>query len=163
MGHALGALSAELVQDPQEPRVGIALMEEHGQTGLHGHVQLEPEGRLLGLPGREIPEKIQAALADGDDPGPASQREEVRPVVRVELAGVVGMDPGGGEQRRVAGREFGGPVARGQGTAGDDHPGDPGLPGPVDDLGPIGVETVVGEVNADVDEPADGRVHPADA
>jgi len=128
-------------------------MEEHGLAQLHGQVELAPEGCELRRPRREIAKIVQTAFADCDHLRLRGERGELLQRRLVELRGVMRMDTGRAtETLRIAANQLDGRSRARQRTAGDHHARHAGSRSPPDHFGAIGVETVVGEIDADVDE-----------
>src|SRR5690606_29499133 len=143
----------ELLHDPDEVGVGVALVQEQRLAGVHRDLELPLEGLALGGPGREIAEVVEAGFTHGDDLGMGEQRAHLGVALGGVLAGVVGMHPCGGEPFAwPAAREFQrhrGMLAAG---AGEYRLDDPRIARPLPDLVKVVVEAVVCEVGADVDQ-----------
>ena len=131
----------------------LALVEEYRLADGGGQFELPGEGLALHRPGREVPEIIEAAFADGHDFLMGGQCGEPRCRLRVILERVVRVHACGGEQLpRGAAREGQRLGAAPGAGARDDQARHPGGGGPGQHRATVMVEGIVREVGADVDQ-----------
>ena len=131
----------------------VALMQEHGLAQLNRKVELAPEGYELRRTRRQIAKIVQSALADCHDFRRCRECCELLQRRLVELGCVMRMDAGRATKAlRIASDQLErGPRAR-QRAAGDHHARHADVRCALNHLSAIAVETVVGEIDADVDE-----------
>ena len=131
----------------------IPLMQKHGFAQLNSEVELPTEGDELRGPRRQIAKIVQSAFADGDDFGCCRQRSELRQRRLVELGCVMRMNAGrAAEALWIAADQVDRGTRTRQRTARDQHVCDTDVSCALDYVRSIAVETVVGEIDADVDE-----------
>ncbi len=141
------------LQDLQEIVVRVPLVQEHGQLALGRELELCLESCPLRFARREIAEIVEAAFSDRDDLRLPQQGAERRLGGLVPVGGMVRVHPGGGKEgARPRLRQLGSLLAAGHGTAGDDQARHAALGRTLDDLVTIGVERIVGQIGADIDE-----------
>ncbi|MNZ95788.1 hypothetical protein D3C78_1149560 [compost metagenome] len=97
---------AELAEDRQQPLAGLALVEEHRAAQLAGQRQLLLERPFLLGPGREVAIEIQPAFTHRAHLRLGQQVAQPARAVAVPLAGLVGVQAGGGEQTAAFGVEL---------------------------------------------------------
>ncbi len=142
-----------LAKDGGEVVVRVTLVQEHWFAGPRGDLELAREGPALHVARREIAVVVEPALADCDDRGMRGELLQLRREDIVELRSMVRMDTGGREQpARMRIGELDGPSGALAAGASHDHLHDTGSPRSRDDLGPVAIEAVVREIDADVDE-----------
>ena len=140
-------------QDGDEIVVRVALVQEHGLAGGGRDLELPAEGAALQIARREVPEIVEPAFADGDDVGFARQRLQRGQGVDGEVGGVMRMHAGGGEQHAgMRARELDRLARAFLARAGHDDLRDAGGRGALQDGVAVGVEAVVREIGADVDQ-----------
>ena len=153
MGDAADELRPVFAQGRQELVMRIALMQEDRFAHLHREVELVPERRDLGRSRREVAKVVESALADRHDFRLRGEGCELRQRRLVEVSRVMRMNARcAPESLRIAADQFDCRARAGQRAAGDHHARHAGSRSPPDHFGAIGVETVVGEIDADVDE-----------
>ena len=144
---------AVFAQDRQELLVRVALVEEHRLAQLHGEVELSPERCELRRARRKIAKIVQPALADRDDLRLRGEGRELLQRRLVEFARMMRMNARRATKAlRIAADQLDGGARARQRAAGNHHARDADCVGAPDHVGSIAVETVVGEVDADVDE-----------
>jgi hypothetical protein len=136
----------------------VPLMEKNRQAHLCGKRKLRRKRRLLAIARREIAVVIEPALADGNGVRAFEQRPQCRDAVLVELIGIVRVDPGGCEERPlVRGAELYGPGASRHRCSGDDEAADAVFGRAPYYVVSVGIEAVMGKVDADIDQVRHGR------
>jgi len=104
-------------------------------------------------PRRQIPKIVQSALTNGDDLGRCGQRGKLCQRRLIELGGVMRMNARrAAEALRVAADQLDRGARAWQRAAGDQHVRDASVSRAPDYVRSIAVETVVGEIDADIDE-----------
>jgi Tetratricopeptide repeat len=132
-------------------------MQEHGFAHLDREVELASKCRELRRARRQVAEIIQPAFADGDYFRLRRQPGEHFECLLIHFGRVMRMNPGrAAKASGVGAHQFDGGARAGNRAAGDHHPGHPGIRGATDHLRAIGVEAVVAEIDADVDERGQG-------
>jgi hypothetical protein len=102
---------------------------------------------------REVAKVVQPAFANRDDLRLRGERRELLQRLRIELRSVMRMDARRATKAlRIAADEVDRRPRARQRAPGDHHAGHAGSRSALDHFGAIGVETVVGEIDADVDE-----------
>src|SRR5262245_58021487 len=133
--------------------MGVALMQEHGLAQPNRKVELAPEGDELRRTRRQIAKIVQSAFADCDDLGRCSEHRELFQRRLIELGCVMRMNACcAPEALRIATDQFDRGTRARQRAAGDQHVRDADVSRAPDYVRSIAVETVVGEIDADVDE-----------
>ena len=131
--------------------MGVPLVQEYRQAGVPGDLELPPEGLELRLAGREIPEIVEPALADGDDRVVGCQLADQRIAVVRVVRRMVRMHAGCRVQHAGMGmRQLRGPHVARVAAARDDHATHAGRCRALHHLVAIVVETVMRQVGADV-------------
>lgn len=144
---------AVLLQDRDEIFVGVALMQEYRFAQRNRQLQLAAKCVALRVARREIPEIVEPAFTHCNDLRCSCQRGEFQPLLCLQLARMVGMDPGRtSKPLRMVAHEFDSGATAGNRTAGDDHSSDASVQRAFDDGIAIGIEAVVTQVQADIDE-----------
>jgi hypothetical protein len=132
--------------------VRLALMQKHRLAALGRQLQLPLERAQLRLARRQVAVVIQAAFPGGDHFGLRQQRAQRRQFGDRQLGGVMRMHARGCEQRaRVAACEFDRRGAACHAGPGHEHLRDPVVARALDHRVAVAVETIVGQVGADVD------------
>jgi hypothetical protein len=140
-------------QDRREVLVRVALVQEHRLAELAREGELRGEGLALHVRGREVPVVVEAALAHRDHLGRTGELPKLGERLAPELTGVVRMHAGGREQApRMGTCECNGAARARECRARHDELDDAGRRGTREYGVPIGVVTVVREIDADVDE-----------
>ena len=133
--------------------MSVALVEKHRLAQLHGQVELSPERCDLRGVRRKIAKIIQPALADRDHLRLRGECREFLQRRLVELARMMRMNARRATKAlRIAADQLDGRARARQRASGNDHARHADGLGAADYVGSIAVETVVGEVDADVDE-----------
>lgn len=153
MGHGIAQLAATLPHHGAEVRVRIALMQEHRLLQLRRELQLTLKSKPLCRRRGKIAEVVQPALADGHDLGPLTELAQLLLQWRIELGGMVRVQAGSGKQpARMSLRKSNGLLAGVRVRSGDDHLHDTGPGSARHDGLAVGIEAVMREIDADVDE-----------
>jgi hypothetical protein len=129
------------------------LMQKDRLAQLHGEIELLPERRGLRRPRRKIAKVVQPAFADRHDLRRCGEAGELLQRRFIELPGMMWMNARRTtEALRIAAHQGNGGARALERTACDHHVSDARCVRAPDHVRPIAVETVVGEVDADVDE-----------
>jgi len=151
MRHAIRDLV--FAQDGEKVIVRVALMQEHRFADARRDLQLLRKRSPLQVARREIPKVVEAAFAHRDDAGLARQGLHHHERLWRQVGGMMGMHTRGGEQHaRLRGRERDCLAGTVFARSSDDHLRDAGRGRVLQHRRAIGIEAVMGEVDADVDQ-----------
>lgn len=137
--------------DAEGVRMGVPIVDDHGEVQFHSKIELRGEMAELGLSGGVVVEVIETDLPDGNDL--AMLRELAEGVIRggVDPLCLMGVYAYGSINQRVAFRDFHRLEAVGNGRSdGDDRRQSRG-PGPGDDGVPVGVKCIHFQMRMAVD------------
>jgi hypothetical protein len=141
-----------LAQDGEKIVVRVALMQEHGLAGGGGDLELPDERTALQIARGEVAKIVQPAFSCRDHFAFSSQVLQLRECPLGQIGRMVRVHAGGGKQSSgMRARQLDGFAAAFHAGAGDDHLLHAGRGRPPHHRVAIGVETVVREVDADVD------------
>jgi tetratricopeptide (TPR) repeat protein len=133
--------------------MGVALMQEHRLAQLNRKVELAPEGYELRRTRRQIAKIVQSALTDCHNFRRCRECGELLQRRLVELGCVMRVNAGrASEALRIAANQLDRRTRARQRAARDQHVRDADFSGAPDYVRSIAVETVVGEIDADVGE-----------
>jgi len=131
----------------------VALMQEHRFAQLNRQVELAPESYELRGTRRQVAKIVQSAFTDCHHLLSRGERGELLQRRLVELGSVMRMNAGRASKAlRIAAHQVERRARARQRAAGDQHVRDADRIRAPDDVRSIAVETVVGEIDADVDE-----------
>ena len=151
-------LRARPLEDLDEGRVGLPLVEERGLAELRGQRELRLEASPLGRPGGEVAVEVEAAFPHRDHLGPSGERADLMGDRRRPGARVMRVDAGGArEERRPIAlllRQLVCAAARGLARPGDDDGRHARVLRAAEDRHEIAAERFVGQVGSDVDHGA---------
>ena len=142
-----------LTYDRNELRMRIALMQESGLAVLGGQFQLPVKGAPLRLARRKLAEVIEPAFARGADLRRSQQVAKQGQLRGFELQRVMRVHArrGANDRGKLARELDRSPRARQRGAR-HNQMFHAGRPGPLDHLRAVGIEAVVCEIDADINE-----------
>lgn len=153
MRHATPQLRAEFSQDLDKILVSIALMQEYRFAQRDSQLKLTAERFTLRGTRRKVAEIVETAFTDRDHFRCRSQRGEFNPLLGPQIIRVMGMNPGGTTKPlRMAAHEIDSSATTVQRTASDHHSSDASMHCALDNGVAIGIEAVVTQIQADIDE-----------